>query len=141
MLTRFETRGSPFLHGEDAWFCTSDRMCMFLLPQDALGEKRSEITNRADDSFAQLLADLEKAIPVKPSMLTTELCVRGEEALLEARRIGKTLVMDRYIHAARVHGEVTWYGTDEYSPVYATNPEGAIVMVLFPFTPVPKSKA
>lgn len=141
MLTRFETRGSPFLHGEDAWFCTSDRMCMFLLPQDAFGEKRSKITDRADDSFVQLLADLEKAIPVKPSMLTTELRVRGEDALLEARRIGKTLVMDQYLPAARVHGEVTWHGTDEYSPVYAINTKGAVVAVLFPLTLVPKSKA
>jgi hypothetical protein len=138
---QIQATGSAFLHGEDAWLYTEDQMCMLRFPEEAIAAKKSEITGRADDDFVQLLAGREQAVPVKPSILTTELRVRGEKTPTEARKIGKALVMDCYIHAARVHGEVTWHGTDEYSPVYATNPEGAIVMVLFPFTPVPKSKA
>lgn len=132
--------GAVFLHGNDAWLFVEDHMLVIRFTEEAIADKKHEITARAGDDFTKLLAARDKAVLVKPSVLTK--MIQGDVSGLPtiARKVGSALVCDNYIHATRMHGEVSWFGTDEFSPVYAVV-NGETVAVLFPFTPLPAAKA
>lgn len=137
---KFVMSGAAFLHGEDVWLFTEDELCAIRFTEESIAERKHEVTARSEPKFAQLLAGREAASPVKPSLLTSTLRGPITQNPSIVRKVGRALVDDRYVQAARMHGEVEWLGTDEFSVVYAIK-DGATVAVLFPFTHVPAAKA